>query len=106
MRVLLAEVVPELLGAVLEPLEETHDGLNALAFLLFKCQSSILFIFFGTRSSFELRLKLVLDVPQILLELYAQLLGLGNADLLALVASLEASFDVHVVVLDDSEDDV
>ena len=105
-RVLLAEVVPQLLGAVLEALEQAHDRLDAFALLLFERERSILFVLIGTRGCLELRLKLILDVSQILLKLYTQLLGLRNTNLLALVPSLEAPLDVHVVVLDNSKDDI
>jgi hypothetical protein len=53
-----------------------------------------------------LLLDLVFQISQILLELNAELLGFRYTDVLALVTSLKAPFDVQVVVFDDSQNDV
>lgn len=97
--------MPDLFCAELEALEYTHDGLYALAFLFLQGQVSLRIHVLLT-SIGELRLKLILDISEIGFKFYPQLLCLGNADFLPFIAALQASFNVHVVVLDDSKNDI
>lgn len=51
-------------------------------------------------------LELVFDFPQVLLELHSQLLCFGDSYVLSSVSTLQTSFNVNIVVLDDPENDV
>ena len=91
-------VVPKFLRLVFQILEHINQSLHR-AFLAF------------LRSPLRLLLqllenKLVFVITQLLLEFHSERFGGGNAEVLPLVAPLERSFNVHVVVFDDSQNDV
>jgi len=97
--------VPDLFCAELEALEYTHDGLYAIVFLFLQGQISLRLHVLLT-SIGKLLIKLILDISEIGFKFNPQLLCFGNADFLPFIAALQASFNVHVVVLDDSKNDI